>query len=185
MKWLSSAAVLWVMDEAPAVPPHLFAALAAVARYADEDGRGAYPARSTVAAIIRKSEGNTRKDLAALRKLGLLLPGDQRLVKDMRPDRRPFVYDLPMSRGVAHDPSHGGSHRTPRSGNGGSHRVITGGRTRSSGGSHTTPEEVLKTSGTGAAPGDDAAAPCEHGEPRGPRYCAFCRKAETDEEGTS
>lgn len=112
-RWLSKAAVLWAMDEARGVPPHLVAALLAIARYADENGRGAHPSALTVAAIIRKSERNAKKDLAALRELGLLVPGDQRIVKDIRADKRPFVYDLPMPRGVAQGPS-GVSQATPK-----------------------------------------------------------------------
>jgi hypothetical protein len=147
-KWISRTAVLWVMDEAPDVPVRLFAALVAVARYAGEDGRGAHPSAQTVADIIRKTERSAKKDLAALRKLGLLLPGDQRIARHIRADKRPFVYDLPMPRGVAQDTSsvsHGVSHRTGR-----------GVAQVQNGVSHRTPEEVLKTSGIGARPDADA-----------------------------
>jgi hypothetical protein len=115
--WLSKPAVLWALDEAPDVPAHLVAALVAVARYADENGRGAHPSALTVAAHIRKTERNAKKDLSELRQLGLLLSGDQRIVVSIRADRRPFVYDLPMARGVAQDtPSrgHGVSRATAR-----------------------------------------------------------------------
>lgn len=143
-RWLSKAAVLWAMDEAPDVPPHLFAALLAVARYADEHGRGAYPSAMTVAAIIRKSERNAKKDLAALRRLGLLLPGDQRIAKDIRGDKRPFVYNLPMP---SDSSARGDVCDTPSSGNGVSHTTARGVAQVSSGVSHTTPEEFLKNSG--------------------------------------
>ncbi len=135
MAWLSKRAVLWALDEAASVPPHLVSALIAVARYAGEDGRGAHPSALTVAGHIRKTERTAKKDLAELRQLGLLLPGDQRIVAAIRADKRPFVYDLPMPRGVAQD--------TPSTGHGVSHR---------------TPEEFLKNSSTRAR-ADGAGAP--------------------------
>jgi hypothetical protein len=158
-KWLSHPAVLWAMDEAPDVPARLVSALFAVARYAGPDGRGAYPSVQAVGAIVRKNDRNTRKDLAELRQLGLLLPGDQRLVKDIRADRRPFVYDLPMPRGVSRDLSHGGSQATSRNGHGGSQEVERGVAECPSGGSQATPKEVLKTSGKRARDAARAAAP--------------------------
>jgi hypothetical protein len=172
--WLSKAGVLWAMDEAPGVPPHLVAALVAVARYADENGRGAHPSALTVATIIRKSERNAKRDLAALRKLGLLIPGDQRIVKDIRPDRRPFVYDLPMSRGVADDISrttHGVSQATAR-----------GVAQVPSGVSQVTPEEFPKNSGRRAAP-DRAGGASANAQPKKTFWpCPGCNEAFTDED---
>jgi hypothetical protein len=87
------------MDDAPGVPAHLVSTLTAYARYADEEGRGSYPLTATVALRTRKTIWQARRDTAELERLGLLLPGDPGLVKDIRADRRPKVYDLPMSRG--------------------------------------------------------------------------------------
>ena len=171
--WLSKPAVLWAMDEAPDVPAHLFGALVAVARYADEHGCGAHPSASTVAAIIRKTERNAKKDLAELRRRGLLLAGDQQLVKDIRPDKRPFVYDLPMPRGDAHDTPNGVTHTTPRDGCGVSHRVERGVAQGQNGVSHTTPKEVLKTSRRRARDAADAAAP-PRAEPEDQRRAPPC-----------
>lgn len=103
-KWLSVPAMLWAMDDAPGVPTHLVSTLLVYARYADEDGRGAYPGGATVARLARKSKAQANRDAAELEQLGLLLPGDQGLVKDIRADRRPKVYDLAMPRGASSAP---------------------------------------------------------------------------------
>ncbi len=97
-KWLSRPAVLWAMDEAGAVPARLRSTLFAVARYAGEDGRGAYPSLAQVAWITGKSRSQAGRDIAALAELGVLLPGDPGLVKEIRADVRPNVYDLAMPR---------------------------------------------------------------------------------------
>jgi hypothetical protein len=158
-RWLSKPAVLWAMDDAPDVPAHLFGALMAVARYAGEDGRGAHPSAMTVAAIIRKTERAAKKDLAELRRRGLLLSGDQRIVKDIRADKRPFVYDLPMPRGEPQD--------TPSSGHGVNHRVKRGEPQGRSGVNHRTPKEILNRSRRSARSAASAdAAP--HAQPQTP-----------------
>src|ERR1035441_7610959 len=100
-KWLSKAAVLWALYEAPDVPARLVSTLIAVAVYAGEDGSGAYPSGATVAMLTRKSESQAKRDMAECERLGLLLPGDGRIVEDIRADRRPKVYDLPMPPGAA------------------------------------------------------------------------------------
>ena len=168
-KWLSVPAVLWAMDEAPGVPPgglpaRLRSTLFAVARYADEDGRGAYPSLAQVAWITGKSESQAGRDVAALAKLGVLLPGDPGLVKEIRADRRPKVHDLPMPRVASGRDASGGSRVAPgrdassgsrvapgRNPSGGS-RVASGARTGRMGlqtGSHLDAnEQDLKRSGT-------------------------------------
>ena len=156
MKWLGQAAVLWVMDEAANVPPHLFGAMVTVARYADEHGRGAHPSALTVATIIRKTERGAKKDLATLRRLGLLVPGDQRLVKDIRADKRPFVYDLPMP-GLVDNSPRGEPQDTPPNGHGVNHSSERGEPQVSSGVNHSSPKEDLKRSRARAR--DGAGAP--------------------------
>jgi hypothetical protein len=163
--WLSKAAVLWALDDAPDVPAHLVAALVAVARYTGEDGRGAYPSVATIAAHIRKSERGAKRDLAELHKLGLLLPGDLRIVKDIRADRRPGVYDLPMPRGdagVTPPDGHGVTPMTARGDTHGRHGVTP-----------ASPEDLLKKSGTRGRAGASA-----------PPWCGQCHKATrlTDED---
>ena len=150
MRWLGKAAVLWVLYEAPDVPAHLLSTLLAVAASTGADGKGAYISAATVAQLTRKTERTAKKDLAELTRLGLLLPGNQRIVAHIRSDRRPNVYDLPMPRGVAQD--------TPSSPNGVSHTTARGVVQGPNGVSHTTPEEILNRSriGARAASGDDA-----------------------------
>lgn len=182
-RWLGKAAVLWAMDDAPDVPARLASTLTAVARYADEDGRGSYPSASTVAAITRKSESQAKRDMAELEKLGLLLLGDQRLVKDIRADRRPKVYDLPMPRGVAQDTppgSRGASRRPPygahldgpRDGQRGAYGDSTGRIPLQNGVRPDAPEQILKGSRRRArgAAGADAAP---RTQPK-PLWCGEC-----------
>ena len=139
-KWLSTPAVLWAMDETPGVPARLRSTLFAVARYADEDGRGAYPSARQVAWITGKSESQAGRDIRALAKLGALLPGDPALVKDIRADHRPNVYDLPMPRGAPG--------RTPSGEPRGASGAGTGRMGLQTGVHLDADEEVLKTSGT-------------------------------------
>ena len=159
MTWLSKAAVLWVMDEAPDVPPHLLSTLIAVARFADENGRGAYISASTVAQLTRKTESQAKRDLGALEKKKLLKRGNQRLVAHIRADRRPVVYNIPMPERGSTDAtsSRGSTHATPQP-NGVAYRPERGSTQGANGVAHTLPKEVFNTSGERArdASGDDA-----------------------------
>lgn len=148
--WLGKAAVLWVLDEAQDVPAHLVSTLVAVARYADNEGRGAHPSALTVATHTRKTERQAKRDLAALEQLGLLLPGDTRIVARIRSDRRPNVYDLPMPRGDTHD--------TPRGTHGVTYRAARGDIQGQNGVSPMSPKEFQKNSRT-RAPRARAVAP--------------------------
>ena len=150
-KWLSKAAILWALYEAPDVPARLVSTLIAVAVYAGADGCGAYPSAATVAMLTRKSESQAKRDIAELEKLGLLLPGDERVVKDIRADRRPKVYDLPMPRGA--------SERPPSEGPRGASGYRTGRIWEQNGGRPDAPEEVLKTSGRRARDSAGAQSP--------------------------
>jgi hypothetical protein len=150
-RWLSKAAVLWVLYDAGNVPAHLLSTLLVFAAHAGIDGRGAHPSASTVAMLTRKGERRAKRDIAELVKLGLLVPGDSRIVAHIRADRRPAVYDLPMPRGGAQD--------TPLNGHGVVHRTARGVLQVPDGVVHRTPEEVLKTSGIGAAADSPASPP--------------------------
>lgn len=157
-RWLSKAAVLWAMYEAPDVPSHLLAALVAVAMHTGEDGKGAYVSAATVAQLTRKTERSAKRDLAELRGLGLLLPGNQRIVAHISADKRPFVYDLPMPRGDAHD--------TPLNGHGVTHTSSRGDVHGQDGVTYTSPKEILKRSRRSARANAGAAAraktqPCD------------------------
>jgi hypothetical protein len=161
-KWLSKAAVLWALYEAPDVPARLVSTLIAVAVYAGEDGSGAYPSGATVAMLTRKSESQAKRDMAECERLGLLLPGDGRIVEDIRADRRPKVYDLPMPRGASGRPPP----QSPRGASGNR----TGRIPLQNGGRPDAPEEFLKNSRTGARPNADA----PRAEPPDPPWCGEC-----------
>lgn len=179
-KWLSTPAVLWAMDDAPGVPPELVSTLTAYARYADLEGRGAYPLAATVAAITRKSVSQARKDAAALARLGLLLPGDPGLVKDIRADRRPKVYDLAMPRDTTrraqHTPSAttGRAQHTPSGGPRGAYSTSTGRVQPLHDYAHTRPEEFLKNSGTTRGVGASADAPPPRAQTQTRRHAPPC-----------
>jgi hypothetical protein len=152
------------MDDTPGVPARLRSTLFAVARYADEDGRGAYPSAAQVAWITGKSRPQATRDMADLAALGVLLPGDPGLVKDIRGDRRPNVYDLAMPRGASERAPSGESRRaSERTSSGGSRRAserTSSGESRRASGDETTciglqtdvhldaHDQVLKTSRT-------------------------------------
>lgn len=95
-RWLSKAAVLWVLYEAEDVPAHLLATLIAIAASTDSNGKGAYISAATVAMLTRKTESQAKRDLRALEDKKLLLRGNQRIVAHIRSDRRPVVYDVAM-----------------------------------------------------------------------------------------
>ncbi len=94
---MSLQALAWVLNDAPAVPPHLVAPLMGLANHADEFGRGSYPSTDTLSWYTRKDERAVRRDLDKLEELGLIKPGDQRMVLHLPPDKRPTVYNLQMS----------------------------------------------------------------------------------------
>jgi hypothetical protein len=159
-RWLGKAPVLWVLDDAPGVPPHLVSTLIAVARYASSDGIGAYPSAATVAMHTRKSERQAKRDLGELARIGLLLPGDPRIVAALRADQRPNVYNLAMPRGDAHD--------TPLDANGVTPMTERGDTGVLDGVSPMSPEEILNKSGRGVRGANGAAAP-RHAKPKTPR----------------
>jgi hypothetical protein len=172
-RWLGKAAVLWVLDEAPGVPPELVSTLLAYARYASEDGRGSYPATEVVAAHTRKSKRQAVRDIDALESRGLLVRGDQRKVAHIRKDRRPVVYDLPLpARGDAHDTPHGVTPTTPRNGHGVTPVTARGDTHDVNGVTPVTPEEILNRSRKGARDAAGAATP-PRGRPK-PPWCGEC-----------
>lgn len=90
----------WAFEFAPPMPPQLVATLGGLARHADKKGRGAYPAVPRLAAYTCKSERSVQRDLAELRKLGLIRLGDQSKANHLPEGKRPEVYDLAMERTV-------------------------------------------------------------------------------------
>jgi hypothetical protein len=88
----------WALEYAPPMPSQLVATLAGLARHADKKGRGAYPSVARLAAYACKSQRSVQRDLAELRRLGLIRLGDQRKAAHLAEGKRPEVYDLAMER---------------------------------------------------------------------------------------
>lgn len=148
-KWLSTTAVLWAMDDTPAdLPPPLKWTLVAIARYAGEDGRGAYPAKQTLAYVTGKSARQVQRDIGELLARGLIRLGDQRLAKDIRADQRPTVYDLAMPAGNGRS---GETSTTPRRRHGETSERSTGRHPSAQRGDMGVSRRVLKTPEQGAS----------------------------------
>ncbi|MET0417288.1 MAG: helix-turn-helix domain-containing protein [Actinoplanes sp.] len=93
--WVSQRAVSWVIDEAP-VPTSLFAVLIVIARRCDNSGCGSYQSVPTIAEKTGKSADQVKRDIRELKKLGLIVPGDESLVQHLPVWKRPAVYDVAL-----------------------------------------------------------------------------------------
>ena len=155
-RWLNRDAVEWVLYESD-VGGEQFPVLVVVASFAGPDGRGAYPARSAIGTLTRRSVRKVERGLAELVKDGHLLRGDNRLVLRIRADRRPNVSDLPdtyrlwlAGRGVRKSPrgaSTGRQHDTPPGSHGASgttERGVRNDRTGRHRDAQRDPEKDLK-----------------------------------------
>ena len=161
-RWFNSAAVEWVLYDAPAdLSPGLVLTLAVVASFTGTDGRAAYPSAATVAMLTRKSEKQARRDLHELVKRGLLSAGDRRAVQKLRADRRPDVWDLPESareyigrhrKRTSRLDTHGESSMSTREENDWTSDASTTGHLRPDDSPPMSTEEFLKNSGKGAPP---------------------------------
>jgi hypothetical protein len=89
---MSSEASNWVRDHYGGSE---VAVAFVIATYTDREGRGCRASIATIAAGANKSARQVKRDLAMLRKEGIIAPGDQRLVAHLHPEQRPVVYDLP------------------------------------------------------------------------------------------
>jgi hypothetical protein len=160
-RWVNRDAVEWVLYEADAAGDQL-PVLLVVASFTNAEGRGAYPARSLVAQLARRSLRQVVYDLADLVKQGELVVGDWRLVMHIRADRRPHVYDLPdkyrlwLARGARSAPGDTprGAQRAPRKASRGAIHDTHGVQSTAERGAQRAPEEFLKNSGRRAR--DDA-----------------------------
>mgnify|MGYP001952389855 CR=1 FL=1 len=88
----------WALRDAPDVPAHCVGVLIGLANHAGPDGRGAYPSQRLLASYARKTVRQVRTDLRKLEELGLIRPGDPRLVEHLPADKRPQVWDLAIER---------------------------------------------------------------------------------------
>lgn len=115
--WVSIRAVAWVIDEAK-VPPNLLGTLLVIARHADANGRNSHASVPQIAAGAKKSDRQVSRDIVSLKQLGMLIPGDPRVVAHLPAGSRPEVYDLPIGRSgddvhVTPDAMRGDAHDTP------------------------------------------------------------------------
>lgn len=90
----------WALEFAPPMPAQLITTLSGLARHADRKGRNAYPSVGRLAAYACKSERSVQRDLAELRKLGMIRFGDQSKAAHLPEGKRPDVYDLALENTV-------------------------------------------------------------------------------------
>lgn len=148
--WVSQRAVAWVLDDAP-VPAELLGTLVAIARRCDENGRGSYQSKPTLAERTGKSKDQVDADVLKLLDLGLIRLGDQTLPErnGVPPGRRPVVYDVALEvRGPKprRAPRNRTGKNTSAPGTGG---MDTGGGTDTRGGTDTPGRGGMDTPGRG------------------------------------
>lgn len=86
----------WAEKFVPGTPPELCRTLAAVARYADPDGRNSHPLFPVLVAHAGVSESKARRDLAELVRRGLVEVSDDKPPSLLAlPGNRPAVYHVP------------------------------------------------------------------------------------------
>lgn len=90
--------MVWVLEDAPDLPPHLVGLMLGLANHADNKGQAAYPSIATLSWYARKGERVTHRDMAKLLEIGLIRKGNQAHVLHLPPDKRPTVYDLALER---------------------------------------------------------------------------------------
>lgn len=100
---MSWQAMGWALTLSPAqlqdVSPSAHITLIALANCADTKGRHAFPSAQTLADQRYCDVRTIRRHLQALEDAGLILRGDQSLVRQLRKDRRPIVWDMAMQPG--------------------------------------------------------------------------------------
>jgi len=68
-----------------------------LANHAHSDGRNAWRSTARLADELGCTRRTAQRAINELRLAGLIYPGDQRMTRHMRGDRRPVVYDLNMT----------------------------------------------------------------------------------------
>ena len=86
--------------------PYELRLLMMVADWTGDDGKGFAKSAKTIASQLHMSERTVHNKLRSLREKGFLRYGNQRIVDDIAPNRRPKVYDmhLPKQRGERNAP---------------------------------------------------------------------------------
>ena len=86
--------------------PYELRLLMMVADWTGDDGKGFAKSAKTIASQLHMSERTVHNKLRSLREKGFLRYGNQHIVDDIAPNRRPKVYDmhLPKQRGERNAP---------------------------------------------------------------------------------
>lgn len=84
----------WALKDAPVPDPLSHLVLIGIADHTADDGSGAWPSVQKLAEYARCSTRTVHSRLRVLEDLGLIVRGDQQLVKHLPPNRRPVVYDV-------------------------------------------------------------------------------------------
>jgi len=165
----------WVMEIAPAFPPHLFSTLTGLAWHADTKGRGSYPSVARLAAYGCKAPRSVQRDLRELEELKMIRLGNQSLAEHIPADRRPPVYDLAVERvvdggtrvppwsasgrpkrtaerGAVDDTPNGATPASPRKKNGVTSTTERGDAHGSNGATYTSPNPSFEPSGEPLSP---------------------------------
>lgn len=87
----------WVED-APVKDTYERIILLKLARHADDDGTGTWPAVPTIGRIALCDDKTVKRRLRSLEQRGLIARGDQTRNQHLRRDRRPTVYDVLVPR---------------------------------------------------------------------------------------
>lgn len=93
---VSLRAMLWALHDAPCTDPVDKLVLWVLSDHADDEGRNALPAVSTIAATVPCDRATVQRHLRALEEQGLIRKGNQQAAMYLRADRRPTVWDLPL-----------------------------------------------------------------------------------------
>src|SRR6185312_11905490 len=133
---MSVQAMAWAIEQQEVREPETQLVLMCLANYAAADGANAFPSIQRLTRDSRLSESTVRRQLQKLEKMSLIRRGNQAITAAfiIRPDRRPTVYDLLMSRGV---------YGTPREPNGVSAEALRGVKNGPTGCQSLTPDPSL------------------------------------------
>lgn len=104
---MSVQAMAWAIEQQEVRDATARHVLLALANYADNEGRSAFPSTAKLERDTGLSESTIRRKLDALEQAGLIEKGNQAIVAAYidRGDRRPICYDLTMGkRGVVVTP---------------------------------------------------------------------------------
>jgi hypothetical protein len=112
--------MLWALHDAPCTDPLSKLVLLVLSDYADDDGRNAFPAATTISETVPCSRATVYRHLQLLQQQGLIqAQDDQGATAYLRADRRPVVWQLhlpPRGLTVRPRPLLTGSHNPPSRG---------------------------------------------------------------------